>query len=120
MLQALPFLKKERFCLLYEIGSYVCQIGLKFSMKLRKKDLVFGYRILLPLPLTGGITIVLDAYPALFCFLKTWPYSIAQIGLELLGNPPASIAKRPMPCSLQLITKLSPGPDPKLTCATSP
>lgn len=55
-----------------------------------------------------------------FFFLKTWSYFIVQIGPELLGNPPASISKMPMLSSLQLITKLSSGPDPKLTCATSP
>lgn len=85
-----------------------------------KEGLVLGYPIPLPLPLTGGITIVLHAYPALFFFLKTWSYFIVQIGPELLGNPPASISKMPMLSSLQLITKLSSGPDPKLTCATSP
>lgn len=37
---------------------------------LAKEDLIFGYQILLPLTLTGRITTVLHAYPALV-FLKT-------------------------------------------------
>lgn len=47
----------------------MCQAGPQI-LYLAKEDLVFGYRILLPLPLTGRITIVLHAYPALI-FLKT-------------------------------------------------